>query len=93
MKQDNLTKKHLLGYTLGDFGECMTFSIMGSFLTRYYVNVDMIDMGVLAILTLIWKVWDTISNPVVGMFLDKMFAKNSIKMENSVLGCYEQHHL
>lgn len=75
MKQENLTKKHLLGYTLGDFGECMTFSIMGSFLTRYYVNVAMIDMGVLAILTLIWKVWDTVSNPIVGMFLDKMFAK------------------
>ena len=79
MKQEKLTKKHLLGYTLGDFGECMTFSIMGSFLTRYYVNVAMIDMGVLAILTLIWKIWDTISNPVVGMFLDKMFAKKQYK--------------
>lgn len=74
-----LTKKHLLGYTLGDFGECMTFSIMGSFLTRYYVNVAMIDMGVLAVLTLIWKVWDAISNPVVGMFMDKMFAKKQYK--------------
>ena len=74
-----LTKKHLLGYTLGDFGECMTFSIMGSFLTRYYVNVAMIDMGVLAILTLVWKIWDTISNPIVGMFMDKMFAKKQYK--------------
>ena len=78
-KESTLTKKHLLGYTFGDFGECMTFSIMGSFLTRYYVNVAMIDMGVLAVLTLIWKVWDTISNPIVGMFLDKMFAKKSYK--------------
>ena len=57
----------------------MTFSIMGSFLTRYYVNVAMIDMGVLAILTLVWKIWDTISNPVVGMFMDKMFAKKRYK--------------
>ena len=73
--ENQLTKKHMLGYTLGDFGGCMTFSIMGSFLTRYYVNVAMIDMGVLAVLTLIWKVWDTISNPIVGMFMDKMFAK------------------
>ena len=74
-KDKALTKKHLLGYTFGDFGECMTFSIMGSFLTRYYVNVALIDMGVLAVLTLVWKIWDTISNPIVGMFLDKMFAK------------------
>ena len=78
-KENSLTKKHLLGYTLGDFGECMTFSIMGSFLTRYYVNVALIDMGVLAVLTLIWKVWDTISNPIVGMFMDKMFAKKQYK--------------
>ena len=78
-KENGLTKKHLLGYTLGDFGECMTFSIMGSFLTRYYVNVAMIDMGVLAVLTLVWKIWDTISNPIVGMFMDKMFAKKKYK--------------
>lgn len=78
-KENSLTKKHLLGYTLGDFGECMTFSIMGSFLTRYYVNVAMIDMGVLAVLTFIWKIWDAISNPVVGMFMDKMFAKKQYK--------------
>ena len=79
IKDKGLTQKHLLGYTLGDFGECMTFSIMGSFLTRYYVNVALIDMGVLAVLTLIWKVWDTISNPIVGMFMDKMFAKKQYK--------------
>ncbi len=79
VKDKGLTKKHLLGYTFGDFGECMTFSIMGSFLTRYYVNVAMIDMGVLAVLTLVWKIWDTISNPIVGMFMDKMFAKKRYK--------------
>lgn len=79
MKQDKLTKKHLVGYTFGDFGECMTFSIMGSFLTRYYVNVAMMDMGILAIMTFIWKVWDGISNPIVGMFLDKMYAKKHYK--------------
>ena len=79
VKENSLTKKHLLGYTLGDFGECMTFSIMGSFLTRYYVNVAMIDMGILAVLTLVWKIWDTISNPIVGMFMDKMFAKKNYK--------------
>ena len=78
-KDKGLTKKHLIGYTFGDFGECMTFSIMGSFLTRYYVNVALIDMGVLAVLTLVWKIWDTISNPIVGMFMDKMFAKKQYK--------------
>lgn len=79
IKENKLTKKHLAGYMLGDFGECMTFSIMGSFLTRYYVNVALIDTAVLAVLTLIWKVWDAASNPMIGMFMDKMFAKKKYK--------------
>lgn len=78
-KENKLTKKHLLGYTLGDLGECMTFSIMGSFLTRYYINVAMIDTSLLAVLTLIWKTVDAISNTFIGMFMDKMYAKKKYK--------------
>ena len=78
-KNSGLTKKHLLGYTLGDLGECMTFSIMGSFLTRYYINVAMIDTAVLAILTLIWKICDAASSPLIGMCMDYMFAKKKYK--------------
>ncbi len=78
MKKE-LTKKHLLGYALGDLGECMTFSVMGSFLTRYYVNVAMIDVGFLAILTFVWKFWDAMTNPMVGMFVDKAYAKKQYK--------------
>ena len=78
-KEDKLTKKHLAGYMFGDWGECMTFSIMGSFLTRYYTNVAMIDTAVLAVLTLIWKLCDAASNPLIGMFTDKMYAKKKYK--------------
>ena len=78
-KEDKLTKKHLAGYMFGDWGECMTFSIMGSFLTRYFINVAMIDTAILAVLTLVWKICDTVSNPVIGMFTDKMFAKKRYK--------------
>lgn len=70
-----LQKKHLAGYAMGDLGECMTFSIMCSFLTRYYVNVTLMDTAVLALMTLIWKIWDAVSNPVMGMLMDKAFAK------------------
>ena len=77
--ENKLTKKHLIGYTFGDLGECMTFSIMGSFLTRYYINVAMIDTALLAVLTLIWKIVDTISNPLIGMFMDKMYTKKKYK--------------
>ena len=72
-----LTLKHRLGYALGDFGGCMTFSIMSAFMTRYYVNVALMDTAVIAALTLIWKVFDAVSNPIIGVMMDKSFAKSS----------------
>ncbi len=74
-----LKKQHILGYALGDFGECLTFSIVSSFLTRYYVNVALIDMGILSVMTFLWKTWDAMCNPMVGVFLDKMYARHGYK--------------
>ena len=78
-KQDALTLKHRVGYALGDFGGCMTFGLMTAFLTRYYVNVALMDTAVIAVMTLIWKIFDAVSNPVVGVLLDKAFANSDGK--------------
>ena len=72
-----LTRKHCLGYALGDFGGCMTFSLMSAFMTRYYVNVALMDTAVIAVMTLIWKIFDAVSNPVIGVMLDKSFVKRN----------------
>lgn len=72
-----LSKKHIFGYALGDLGGCMTFGIMGGFMTRYYVNVALIDTALLAVLTLIWKICDALCNPVIGMAMDKSFASGT----------------
>lgn len=79
MTQNNrpLTRKHRIGYALGDFGGCMTFSLMSAFLTRYYVNVALMDTAMIAGMTLAWKRFDALSNPVIGVMLDKSFAKGS----------------
>ena len=74
-----LTLKHRLGYALGDFGGCMTFSLMSAFMTRYYVNVALMDTAVIAAMTLIWKIFDALSNPVIGVMMDKSFAKKQAK--------------
>ena len=42
-KTSPLTVKHRIGYALGNFGGCMTFSLMSAFMTRYYVNVALMD--------------------------------------------------
>ena len=74
-----LTVKHRIGYALGDFGGCMTFSLMSAFMTRYYVNVALMDTAVIAVMTLIWKIFDALSNPVIGVMMDKSFSKGSRK--------------
>ena len=81
MSQNNapLTLKHRVGYALGDFGGCMTFSLMSAFMTRYYVNVALMDTAVIAAMTLIWKIFDAVSNPVIGVMMDKSFAKGARK--------------
>ena len=76
---DSLTLKHRIGYALGDFGGCMTFSLMSAFMTRYYVNVALMDTAIIAVMTLIWKIFDAISNPVIGVMMDKSFDKSARK--------------
>lgn len=74
--KDGLTRKHWFGYMLGDFGGCMTFALMGSFVTRYYTNVLHVDTVVLAILLAIWNIWDAVNDPLMGALMDKWFAKH-----------------
>ena len=74
-----LTKKHWFGYMLGDWGGCMTFALMGSFVTRYYTNVLNVNTYVLAILLAVWNIWDAVNDPMMGALMDKMFAKKRHK--------------
>ena len=76
---DKLTVKHWIGYMLGDWGGCMTFALMGSFVTRYYTNVLQVNTVVLAALLAIWNIWDAVNDPMMGALMDKMFAKKQHK--------------
>ncbi len=76
MGEKKLTWKHKIGYAMGDLGGCMTFALMGSYVTRYYTNVLKVDTVILAALLLIWNVWDAVNDPMMGALMDKMFAKH-----------------
>lgn len=73
---EGLSKKHWIGYMLGDFGGCMTFALMGSFVTRYYTNVLHVNTVVLAVLLAVWNIWDAVNDPLMGALMDKWFAKH-----------------
>ena len=78
-KSSSLTLKHKIGYGLGDAGGCMTFAIMGSTFAMYCTDALKVDTNLLAVLLIIWNVWDFINNPLMGAFMDKIFAKKQNK--------------
>ena len=74
-----LTTKHWIGYMLGDMGGCMTFALMGAYVTRYYTNILGINTALLAVLLVIWNVWDAVNDPLMGTLMDKVFVKHQDK--------------
>lgn len=73
--QTPLMKKNLVGYAMGDLGGCMTFAILGSFLTPYYTDVAGLSTATIAGMFLVLKIWDAVNDPMMGALMDKIFAK------------------
>ena len=71
-----LTKKHWFGYMFGDWGGCMTFTLMSSIFTIYCTDCLGVDTGILGTLVIIWTIWDAINDPMMGALMDKAFARN-----------------
>ena len=76
---NRLTTKHWFGYMFGDFGGCMTFTLMGSLFTMYCTNALGVDPTLLGTLVIIWTVWDAINDPMMGALMDKAFARKQDK--------------
>ena len=72
----SLTKKHWFGYMFGDFGGCMTFTLMSSIFTIYCTDCLGVNTGILGTLVIIWTIWDAINDPMMGALMDKVFAKH-----------------
>ena len=73
---ETLTMKHKIGYGMGDAGGCMTFALMTGIFSSYCTDILAIPAGVLAVIVLIWNIWDAVNDPMMGALMDKMFAKN-----------------
>ena len=63
----------------GDWGGCMTFTLMTSIFGLYCTNVLGVDPVLMGTLTIIWTVWDAINDPMMGALMDKAFAKKHNK--------------
>ena len=73
--KSGLTKKHWFGYMFGDWGGCMTFTLMASIFSVFCTNALGIDPKLLGTLVIIWTIWDAVNDPLMGALMDKAFAK------------------
>ena len=74
-KKFGLTRKHWIGYMCGDWGGCMTFTLMSTIFSIYCTNALGINPQLLGTLVIIWTIWDAINDPLMGALMDKAFAK------------------
>ena len=74
-KNGGLTKKHWFGYMCGDWGGCMTFTLMSSIFSIFCTNALGVDPNLLGTLVIIWTIWDAVNDPLMGALMDKAFAK------------------
>ena len=75
---EKLGALHHIGYGLGDAGGVLML-ITINYLERFARKVLGIDPLVYAGILLVWNVWDMINDPLVGTFMDVMFAKSGNK--------------
>lgn len=73
--KSGLTKKHWFGYMCGDWGGCMTFTLMASIYSMFCTNALGVDMNLLGTLVVVWTIWDAVNDPLMGALMDRAFAK------------------
>lgn len=64
-----------LGYGVGMFGINAINGIIGSFLTIYFTNVALLDAGIISTLIAVSKVFDGVSDLIVGRMVDRTHSK------------------
>lgn len=65
LKDSKLKLSNYIGYTLCDTGNSLAFSVIGSYLSRFYTNTLGIGNWA-AIIQVIARIWDGINDPMMG---------------------------
>lgn len=66
---------NVLGYGCGDAGGVMTLYVVTMNMNRYLQVHLEVNAGILAAMLLIWNVWDTVNDPMMGTIMDIVFQK------------------
>ena len=67
--------KNVIGYGCGDAGGVITIYMVAMYMSRYLQVQLEVNAGILATMLLVWNVWDTVNDPLMGTIMDITFAK------------------
>ena len=69
------TLKEKIGYGFGDMASSMFWKVFSAYLPIFYTNVFGLDLGLAALLFLVTKIWDAVSDPMMGIIADRTSTK------------------
>lgn len=69
------TLKEKIGYGFGDMASSMFWKVFSAYLPIFYTNVFGLDLGLAAALFLVTKIWDAVSDPMMGIIADRTSTK------------------
>jgi sugar (glycoside-pentoside-hexuronide) transporter len=64
------TKENIL-FGVANGGQIMSFTILTSYLTYFYVNIFNIDSKIVATMLFLEGIWDTLNDPLMGTIVDR----------------------
>jgi GPH family glycoside/pentoside/hexuronide:cation symporter len=66
-----MTLKEKIGYGFGDMASSMFWKLISYFLPFFYTNVFGLGLDTAAFLMLITRIWDAVSDPMMGIIADR----------------------
>ena len=75
--KNNLTWKHRISYAAGDAGGVVTLVLVQTYMNRYITNIVGVSFATLSILLILWNIWDSLNDPLMGNIIDRIFEKRS----------------
>mgnify|MGYP003289039490 CR=1 FL=1 len=63
------------GYGFGDMASSMFWKVFSAYLPIFYTNVFGLDLELAALLFLVTKIWDAVSDPMMGVIADRTTTK------------------
>ncbi|MDR0962383.1 MAG: MFS transporter [Mediterranea sp.] len=66
-----ITLKEKIGYGFGDMASSMFWKIFSYYLPIFYSNIFGLSLGDTAVLLLVTRIWDAVSDPMMGVIADR----------------------